>query len=71
MTCVCDGIPLDIKAVIEEIQYRQGLSWNNGRINDYNRFPKQHSTSDFVSGWTAPPGCFQETSSFLDSRDVI
>ncbi len=31
-------IPLKVEEVIAEIKLRQGLPWNNGRINDYSDF---------------------------------
>jgi len=36
---VSDNIPLDVELVLHEMCERQGLPWNNGRINDYHQFP--------------------------------
>ena len=35
---ISKNIHLDAEAVLEEMSERQGLPWNNGRINDYNHF---------------------------------
>lgn len=35
---ISQWIPLDVEDVIRAIYYRQGLPWNNGRINDYSYF---------------------------------
>ena len=35
---ISERIPLDVEAVIREIRERQGLPWNNGRINEYSNY---------------------------------
>lgn len=39
MRFISKHIPIDANAVLQEIHYRQALPWNNGRINEYQRFP--------------------------------
>ena len=35
---ISENIPLDVETVLWEMHERQGLPWNNGRINDYCQF---------------------------------
>ena len=35
---ISENIPLDVEPVLREMYERQGLPWNNGRINDYRQF---------------------------------
>lgn len=35
---VSKKIPIDVDLLLDEIKVRQGLSWDDGRINDYRKF---------------------------------
>lgn len=46
---VSDNIPLDVELVLHEMYERQGLPWNNGRINDYHQFPGLNKLFEIIN----------------------
>ena len=46
---VSDNIPLDVELVLHEMYERQGLPWNNGRINDYHQFPALNKLFEVIN----------------------
>lgn len=46
---ISKNIPIEVSDVLAELYRRQGLPWNNGRINDYSQFPSLNKLFEYIN----------------------